>query len=91
MNAHQARSQSLKNIEQVLWEQLSDEMRNAITNAVRSEMQYVSFNVEGKAKRNYYGMADDVRNLKILGYSVYDDSENDRGMEYPARNITVSW
>jgi hypothetical protein len=91
MNAKQARKRSMKNIESILWEQVSQETRDLILDAVANETQDVQIDIRGKRKAHYYGMREDAEKLRMLGYDVYDNGGNDRGVEVHPIHITISW
>lgn len=92
MNASEARKLSMKNIEKILWEQIDHLLRYQIECAVNEDRQEISVNVKGKKKANYYGMKDDVEKLRMLGYSVCDDSITyGDGQRQEASNVWISW
>lgn len=66
MNARTARERSLRNMEQVLWEQLPDDVCAEIGRAVRDERQSATvFLLKNE------GIERALSNLRMLGYEVH--------------------
>ena len=91
MNAKQAHKKSMKNIEAILWSQVSQETRDLILDTVANELQEVQIDIRGKRKAHYYGMRNDKEKLELLGYDVYDNGGSDRSGIIEPTHITISW
>lgn len=88
MNASEARKRSLRNLEPILWEQVYEDVREKVEMAVEGEEQHTSVPISSIPKGE---RGRTMSNLQILGFHVRMDGGNDRGHEYPAKNIIISW